>query len=239
MIDAFSLIRSFEGFRESPYWDVNALRTGYGSDTVTMPDGSVQRVTDTTRVTREDAERDLARRVNTEFMPRAAAAVGADAFAALSAPQQAALASITYNYGSLPASVAEAARSGDPVATANAIRALGDHNEGVNRDRRNREADIFAGGSGAPAASSGAGNEYTPLAMAYANGKMTPEDAAIYERGMAEGVFPKAQKPEPKPPSPFEVYAANAPQQQMPTQFQPLQAAAVKNATPLQRFPGL
>jgi hypothetical protein len=55
---------------------VNALRTGYGSDTVTLADGRVVPVTADTRVTREDAERDLARRVQTEFIPRAAQAVG-------------------------------------------------------------------------------------------------------------------------------------------------------------------
>lgn len=245
MADPLALIRSFEGFRETPYWDVNALRTGYGSDTVTLPDGTVQRVTESTRVTREDADRDLARRVNTEFMPRAAAAVG-PAFASLSPQQQAALASITYNYGELPSSVASAAASGDPVATAEAIRALGSHNEGVNRDRRNQEADIYAGAAELPAGAAGgdagqaAANPYTRLAMAYANGKMTPEDEAIYERGMAEGVFPKAEKSKPAAmPDPLAIYAANAPQQRAPVQLQPLQVAAVQNATPLQRFPGI
>lgn len=229
------LLRQFEGYREAPYWDVNALRAGYGSDTMTLADGSVVPIGKDTRVSREDAERDLARRVESEFMPRVVASVGPDVFATLSDGQKAALGSITYNYGSLPDSVARAVRSGDPAAAATAIAALGSHNEGVNRDRRSKEAAIYSGAASVP--SSGGGVDR--LAMAYANGKMTPEDAAIYERGMAEGVFPKAQKPEPKPPSPFEVYAANAPQQQMPTQFQPLQAAAVKNATPLQRFPGL
>jgi len=246
MTDPLALIRSFEGFRETPYWDVNALRTGYGSDTVTLPDGTVQRVTDTTRVTREDADRDLARRVNTEFLPRAASAVGPEVFASLSGPQQAALASITYNYGELPSTVAQAARSGDPATTAEAIRALGSHNDGINRDRRNQEADIFAGAAGLPsgAAQSGqasdASNPYARLAYAYANGKMTPEDEAIYERGMAEGVMPKAEKSKPKElPNPLAIYAQTAMRQPEQSQIQPLQVAAVQNATPLQRFPGI
>ena len=238
MTDALALIRSFEGFRETPYWDVNALRTGYGSDTVTLPDGTVQRVTEGTRVTREDADRDLARRVNTEFMPRAASAVGPEIFASMSPQQQAALASITYNYGSLPSTVASAVRSGDPAAVAEAIRALGSHNGGINKDRRNQEADIYAGAVGLPGADApSGGNDYTRLAMAYANGKMTPEDAAIYERGMAEGVFPKAEKAAAMP-DPLAIYA-NTAQQQAPVQFQPLQIAAATNATPLQRFPGI
>ena len=241
MTDALALIRSFEGFRETPYWDVNALRTGYGSDTVTLPDGTVQRVTEGTRVTREDADRDLARRVNTEFMPRAAAAVGPDIFANMSPQQQAALASITYNYGELPSSVASAARSGDTAATAEAIRALGSHNDGINRDRRNREADIFAGAADLPAGGADAptSNPYARLAYAYANGKMTPEDEAIYERGMSEGVLPKAEKSKPMQPDPLAIYAATAmrPREQSP--LQPLQFAAATNATPLQRFPGI
>lgn len=238
MTDALALIRSFEGFRDTPYWDVNALRTGYGSDTVTLPDGTVQRVTEGTRVTREDADRDLQRRVQTEFIPRAASAVGPEIFAGMSPQQQAALASITYNYGELPSSVAAAARSGDPVATAEAIRALGSHNDGINRDRRNREADIFAGSADLPAGETPA-NPYARLAYAYANGKMTPEDEAIYERGMSEGVLPKAEKTKPMQPDPLAIYAATAmrPREQSPPQ--PLQVAAATNATPLQRFPGI
>jgi hypothetical protein len=68
------------------------------------------------------------------------------------------------------------------------------------------------------------------LAWAYANGKMTPEDAAIYERGMSEGMFPAAQKPQ--MPDPMEVYAATAMRPRAP--FQPMQfdIAPVQNATP-------
>jgi hypothetical protein len=68
------------------------------------------------------------------------------------------------------------------------------------------------------------------LAWAYANGKMTPEDAAIYERGMSEGMFPMAQKPQ--MPDPMEVYAATAMRPRAP--FQPMQfdIAPVQNATP-------
>jgi len=94
--------------------------------------------------------------------------------------------------------------------------------------------------SGMAADTAPASNDYTRLAYAYANGKMTPEDAAIYERGMAEGVFPKAQRSPPTAmPNPLAVYQATARQQQSPVQFQPLQVAAATNATPLQRFPGI
>lgn len=85
-------------------------------------------------------------------------------------------------------------------------------------------------------------NPYERLAYAYANGKMTPEDAAIYERGMGEGVFPKAQQSQPRAmPNPLDAYAAQIEQRRsrQPLQLQPLQMAAIQNATPLQKFPGI
>lgn len=180
MLTSLDLIRQFEGFRETPYWDVNAYRTGYGSDTITTADGKVVPVAQGMRVTREDAERDLERRVMTEFRPRAAQAVGEERYASLNPAQQAVLDSLTYNYGRVPESVVAAMASGDPAAVAAAIRALGAHNGGVNRGRREREADIFLG------------RDPTPLAYAYANGNMPPEDAALYEKGAKEGVLPFA-----------------------------------------------
>ena len=63
---AAELLRQKEGIRSKPYWDVNALRAGYGSDTTTLADGTVKRITKDTVVSKEDAERDLARRV-TDF----------------------------------------------------------------------------------------------------------------------------------------------------------------------------
>ena len=139
------LIKGFEGFRETPYWDVNALRTGYGSDTITTADGRVVPVTEGTRVSREDADRDLQRRAQTEFAPIAARAVGEDIFTTLDPNQRAALTSIAYNYGELPSSVAAAVRSGDPQAAASAIAALGSHNGGVNAGRRSKEAAVYLG----------------------------------------------------------------------------------------------
>ena len=57
------LIKAEEGFAPKARYDVNAYRAGYGSDTVTLFDGTVQRVTKNTVVTRADADRDLARRI--------------------------------------------------------------------------------------------------------------------------------------------------------------------------------
>lgn len=110
--------------------------------------------------------------------------------------------------------------------------------------RANAMALLGAGQGGGAAqsgqASAAPSNDYTRLAMAYANGKMTPEDAAIYERGMAEGVFPKAEQKKPAAlPDPLAIYTETAKQNNAPVQLQPLQASAIQNATPLQRFPGI
>lgn len=155
------LLRNKEGFREQPYWDVNAWRVGYGSDTITKADGTVVRVTQGMRVTREDAERDLDRRIKTEFLPAVVEAVGKPAFDKLSGAAQSALVSLSYNYGSGAwsgslADVAEAAKSGDPAKLAAAIEAKSGDNGGVNAGRRKSEAAMVragASGSGVSAAS--------------------------------------------------------------------------------------
>lgn len=145
---AVSLLRKFEGFRSGTYWDVNAHRVGYGSDTITRADGSVSRVKQGDTVSRADAERDLSRRV-AEFERTAATKVGAG-WATLPGNVKAALTSITYNYGRLPANVAAAAQSGDAESIAKAVEALKWHNNGVNAKRRQEEANIIRGTENVP-----------------------------------------------------------------------------------------
>ena len=142
---AAELIKGFEGYRDTPYWDVNALRTGYGSDTITNPDGSVRPVQAGDSVTQGQADMDLQRRIDTEFVPIVKNAVGEGAYNQMDANQRAALTSIAYNYGKIPETVAAAARSGDMQATAQAIAGLAGHNGGVNAGRRAQEAQIFGG----------------------------------------------------------------------------------------------
>lgn len=137
---AAALLRKFEGFRETPYWDVNAYRTGYGSDTVTRADGTKERVTEGTRTTRAEAEQDLKRRIG-EFEQIAAKEVGLDAWGALDAATQGALLSVTYNYGNLPNSVAAAVRSGNKEKIAAAVANLS-----ANPGRRKAEAAHILGG---------------------------------------------------------------------------------------------
>ncbi|AYO81578.1 glycoside hydrolase family protein [Methylobacterium brachiatum] len=148
--DAAALIRQFEGFSNAAYRDSDGrFRVGFGSDTTTGADGRVSPVTADTVTTREDAERDLARRV-VEFQAGAAAQVGA-AWQGLSDRAKASLTSVAYNYGSLPADVAAAGRSGNEGAIADAIRARSGNNGGVNAGRRNQEADNITGGAPAEA----------------------------------------------------------------------------------------
>lgn len=140
------LLRAKEGFRSSPYYDVDALRTGYGSDTVTRADGTVERVTASTRVTREDAERDLERRIR-EFQSGIVKSVGMQPWMALDEPTRAALTSVAYNYGSLPNRVAQAVMTGDKNAIAAAVESLSVHNNGVNAGRRRDEANLIRTGA--------------------------------------------------------------------------------------------
>ena len=151
--DTLSLIRDFEGFSETAYWDVNAYRAGYGSDTITKADGTVEKVTANTVVTREDAERDLARR-SAEFAATAARQVGEEIWGTMPSNVKAALTSIAYNYGSLPDRIIPAAKSGDWGALAEAVIGLANDNGGINRGRREREAKIIAGGDYSPISSS-------------------------------------------------------------------------------------
>ena len=139
------LLRKFEGFQSKPTWDVNAYRTGYGSDTITRADGSIAKVTPNMNVSKEDAERDLARRTQ-EFQNTAARQVG-DGWGKLPANAQASLTSVAYNYGSLPKNIVHAAMTGDPQQIANAIQSHANDNKGVNHSRRMQEAQYALNGN--------------------------------------------------------------------------------------------
>ena len=144
-----NLIKEREGFIAKPEYDVNAYRAGYGSDTVTRPDGSVEKIKPGMSVSREDAERDLQRRIQTEFVPKAAAKVGEENWSRLPENTRAALTSIAYNYGNIPNRIVPAVQSGNPEAIAKAIESLAGDNKGVNAGRRMQEANI-ARGTGLP-----------------------------------------------------------------------------------------
>tara|TARA_R100000149_G_C5879771_1_gene144422 strand:- start:1014 stop:2696 length:1683 start_codon:yes stop_codon:yes gene_type:complete len=142
---ARQLIVEKEGFREMPYYDVNAYRAGYGSDTYTTESGEVKQVVKGQKVSREDADRDIDRRISTEFMPRAKAGVGEDVWSTLPPQAKAALVSITYNYGSLPNAVIKAAKSsgGNLEAIAKSVESLKTDDKGINANRRQYEANLI------------------------------------------------------------------------------------------------
>ena len=163
---AAAMLRRSEGFRPEPYFDRTAFRTGYGSDQITTADGRVMPVTRDTRVTQEDAERDLARRIP-EFERKAAAAVGGERFAALPPNVRAALISVAYNYGTLPGRIRNAVQSGDVNAIAAAVEGLAGDNQGINARRRSEEAAVIRGA-----------NAMAPDA-APANAMLAPPSAAM------------------------------------------------------------
>lgn len=145
---AASMVKGFESFISKAKWDVNAYRVGFGSDTVTRANGEIEKVTKDTVVTLEDAQRDLSRRL-VEFQDGIQTAIGADTWRSLNDAQQAALTSIAYNYGSLPKRIVAAIQDGGgPEAVAKAISALGADNNGINRNRRQQEAQSYLSGSG-------------------------------------------------------------------------------------------
>ncbi|HDL4162446.1 TPA: integrating conjugative element protein [Mannheimia haemolytica] len=150
MDQATGLLRNFEGFISKAQWDVNAHRVGYGSDTITRADGTVVKVTKDTVITKEDAERDLARRIAI-FANNVRQELGDSHWNALPANAQAVLVSYAYNYGSLAKtkSVLDAARrsaqTGDMTALATAVRNRQVDNNGINARRRNQEADYILG----------------------------------------------------------------------------------------------
>lgn len=202
---ATDLIKQREGYIEKPAYDVNAYRAGYGSDTVTRADGSVERVKPGMSVSREDAERDLQRRVNTEFVPKAAAKVGEENWARLPENTRAALTSVAYNYGNIPNRIVSAVQSGNPETIARAIESLAGDNKGVNAGRRMQEANIARGtafpGSQAVPAFAAAG---APMFMGGPQvqppiNMMGPAPVNAMTAPLAPVVAPEAPIPAPQP----------------------------------------
>lgn len=142
---ATRLLGRFEGFSSTPGWDVNAWRIGHGSSTITTADGEVIRLGNDRNkkpdytITMDDADRDLKRRLQNEFIPQTLHAIS-PADDTLPAGIIAPLVSITYNYGTLPHSIKVAAQNSDIPKIVQTIRARENDNDGVNRQRRNKEA---------------------------------------------------------------------------------------------------
>lgn len=146
-VTAEQLIRQAEGYRSTPYWDVNAWRIGYGSDTMTDANGNVTRVTRNSTTTRDAAQRDLERRIPQFQSNGIIRYVGQEAWDRLPSATQAAITSVAYNYGGLGdlRSLRTAIQAGDTEAMATALEGYANHNGGVNRSRRLSEAAIVRG----------------------------------------------------------------------------------------------
>lgn len=137
---AKSLIRTEEGFSPNAKWDVNHYRAGYSSDTLTDPTtGKFRPVNQGDTVNRNQAEADLSRRLGQET-DKLKSSVGLAAWQKLSSGAQAALYSVMYQYGRLPASVLSAARTGSSASVSAAIRGLPGFGA-----RRGDEASVAAG----------------------------------------------------------------------------------------------
>lgn len=145
-------ISSEEGFISKPMYDVNHWRVGFGSDTITFPDGSYREVRETDRVTREQAQMDLTRRIDQEKIPLLRTQIGQDAFNGLGWPALVGLLSLSYNYGKIThPSIITAAKSKNPNYLADTVvSATYDDNKKLPmnirealRHRRKREADFI------------------------------------------------------------------------------------------------
>tara|TARA_R110000787_G_scaffold189804_1_gene301385 strand:+ start:584 stop:1432 length:849 start_codon:yes stop_codon:yes gene_type:complete len=135
-----NFLKEREGYQATGKWDVTAFRAGHGSDTTTKADGTVVKVTEGMVVSEEDALRDLKRR-EAKFRARAKKQSG-KIWDSYGDATKAALTSYTYNYGSLTDTLVKAVRSGDKRRIVAEIRARGEDNDGVNRNRRDAEASL-------------------------------------------------------------------------------------------------
>jgi GH24 family phage-related lysozyme (muramidase) len=123
---AANIIAGFEGYISNATWDVNAYRLGFGSDTITLDDGTYRIVKKGDVTSLENAKKDLARRIP-EFEKEIRHYVG-DGYDKLSDNAKLAVLSVTYNYGVAGAlskskhpNLNEAVKKGDSKAVGEAI----------------------------------------------------------------------------------------------------------------------
>ena len=122
-VAARDMIGRFEGGHVAqPYWDVNKYRAGYGSETYTGEDGIARAVVKGVQVSREDADRDLDRRILAYFEEQRR--IVGPAWITFSDQQKAALASVQHNYGNIPARIRPALATGDAQTIATALAGL-------------------------------------------------------------------------------------------------------------------
>lgn len=148
---AAELLAKYEGFTPRATWDVNAWRVGYGSDTITFSSGTYRKVKAGDTTTRENAKKDLSRRVKS-FETKVRAKVGAKYWDVLNYKVKAALISLAYNYGNIPhQELINAIRTGNNSkiarvlvdSTYNDNKHLSANIRQALRNRRKKEAEII------------------------------------------------------------------------------------------------
>lgn len=124
--DTAVFVAKFEGFQPVAKWDVNAYRIGHGSDTITFNDGSYRKVVQGDTTTKDNAAKDLARRIP-EFEKRILNyidnyGVTNKMWEDLPEPAKVGLISLAYNYGNIVKSaIREAIKTGDVDLIADAL----------------------------------------------------------------------------------------------------------------------
>jgi GH24 family phage-related lysozyme (muramidase) len=138
----FQTIAKFELFIPKAYWDVNAYRVGYGSDTITKSNGKIYKVLKTSIVNKEEATLDLKRRIK-EFQATVIKQIGRNIWNSFGESTKAALTSVAYNYGSLPKNIVAACKTRNLKLIANSIKDRAVDNKGINKHRRLKEANMI------------------------------------------------------------------------------------------------
>ena len=109
------IVMAHEGMAYEPIWDVDNWRIGHGSSTITKKDGKVITLPnygskpditkpewggfESGKITVEDADRDLTRRLNDEFIPAAKKRIDSSVLDSVPDSVIAILTSLCYNYG--------------------------------------------------------------------------------------------------------------------------------------------
>ena len=115
------LLKQYEGYLEKASYDVNAWRIGHGSDTLTDNFGKFRKVVKGDTTTRENAGRDLTRRM-VEFEKKVSKKVGAEFWEPLDYMVKGALISLAYNYGNITKqAIVDAIKTGNSNLIANAV----------------------------------------------------------------------------------------------------------------------
>lgn len=135
-------IRKYEHYSKKPYWDVNAWRGGYASDTYTTKDGKIHKVEKGQEVSLEDAERDLDRRTKI-YTANSRKKAGAEHWDKLSDESKAVATSIAYNYGSIGDKLANSIKTDNEDNIAQVVQQKGADNNGIRRKRYDEMANFI------------------------------------------------------------------------------------------------